>query len=116
MRRVKRNICFGYLLELPLGGDSNKYLKPIFCEKIRIKQGFTYMLLFIKDSLQEQIYFNCNVVGNECCCYNEGSLYKAVCIKEVCIAPGRALFYSQKVRILSYFCTKMCYGYLLEAP
>ena len=33
------NICFGYLLELPHGGNSNKYPKHMFCEEIRIKHG-----------------------------------------------------------------------------
>ena len=37
------NICFGYLLESPQRGDSNKYPKHIFYEKIRIKQGLSYM-------------------------------------------------------------------------
>ena len=39
-----RNIGFGYLLELPQRGNSNKYPKPIFYEEIRIKQGLSYIL------------------------------------------------------------------------
>ena len=37
------NICFGYLLELPQRGNSNKYPKHMFCEEIRIKQGLFYL-------------------------------------------------------------------------
>ena len=37
------NICFGYLLESPQRGDSNKYPKHMFYEKIRIKQGLSYI-------------------------------------------------------------------------
>ena len=37
------NICFDYLLELPQGGDSNKYPKHMFCEEIRIKQSLSYI-------------------------------------------------------------------------
>ena len=36
-------MCFGYLLESPQWGDSNKYPKHF---------------VLIRDSLQEQIYFN----------------------------------------------------------
>ena len=35
------NICFGYLLELPQRGNSNKYPKHMFYEEIRIKQGLS---------------------------------------------------------------------------
>ena len=48
--------CFGYLLELPRRGDSNKYPKYMLFEEIRIKRDFSY-ILFIKDSLQEQFIF-----------------------------------------------------------
>ena len=34
---------FGYLLESPQRGDSNKYPKCMFYEEIRIKQGFSYI-------------------------------------------------------------------------
>ena len=37
------NICFGYLLESPQRGDSNKYPKHMFYEEIRIKQGLSYI-------------------------------------------------------------------------
>ena len=36
-------ICFGYLLELPQSGNSNKYPKQMFYEEIRMKQGFSYI-------------------------------------------------------------------------
>ena len=36
------SICFGYLLESPRG-DSNKYPKHMFYDKIRIKQGGSYI-------------------------------------------------------------------------
>ena len=38
--RISSNICFGYLLELPHWGNSNKYPKYMFYEEVRIKQGF----------------------------------------------------------------------------
>ena len=41
--KTSSNICFGYLLESPQWGDSNKYPKPMFSEEIRIKQGLSYI-------------------------------------------------------------------------
>ena len=38
-----RNICFGYLLELPQWGNSNKYPKRMFKEEIRMKQDLSYI-------------------------------------------------------------------------
>ena len=47
----------------------------MFYEELRIKQGlFLYIILSIKDSLQQQIHYNGNILGNKCC-RNEGSLY-----------------------------------------
>ena len=37
------NICFGYMLESPKRGNSNKYPKHMFYEEIRIKQGLFYL-------------------------------------------------------------------------
>ena len=37
------NICFGYLLELPHQGDSNKYPKHMFYEELRKKEGLSYI-------------------------------------------------------------------------
>ena len=37
------SICFGYLLELPYWGNSNKYPKHMYYEEIRIKQGLLYI-------------------------------------------------------------------------
>ena len=37
------NLCFGYLLESPHWGNSNKYPKHMFCEETRIKQGLSYI-------------------------------------------------------------------------
>ena len=37
------NVCFGYLLESPHRGDSNKYPKHRFYKEIRIKQGLSYI-------------------------------------------------------------------------
>ena len=41
---------------------------------------FVHVIMFIKDSLQQQIHFNGNIVGNKCCC-NEGYsiLYGVIC-------------------------------------
>ena len=59
------NICFGYLLELPQRGDSNKYPNHMFYEEIRIKQDlFIHIIQSIKDSLQQQIHYNGNIFGN----------------------------------------------------
>ena len=68
--KLSSNTCFGYLLESPHWGNSNKYPKHMFYEQIRIKQGLSY-----KDSLQQQIHFNGNIFGNKCCRCDEGSLY-----------------------------------------
>ena len=38
-----KETCFGYLLELPQWGDSNKYPKHMFCEEIRPKQDLSYL-------------------------------------------------------------------------
>ena len=74
------NICFGYLLESPQRGDSNKYPKHMFYEEIRIKQGlFLHIIMSIKDSLEQQIHYNDNIFGTKCCCCNEGSLYIPIC-------------------------------------
>ena len=40
--KTSGNICFGYLLESPHRGDSNKYPKQMLCEETRIKQGLSY--------------------------------------------------------------------------
>ena len=37
------NICFGYLLESPQRGDSNKYPKHMFYEEARMKPGLSYI-------------------------------------------------------------------------
>ena len=75
--RTSSNICFGYFLESPHWGDSNKYPKHIFYAEISIKQeSFLHTILSINDSLQQQIHYNGNIFGNNCCRCNEGSLYK----------------------------------------
>ena len=63
--------CFGYLLESPRWGDSNKYPKHMFSEEIK-KRSFLHIILSIKASLQQQIHYNGNVFGNKCCRCNEG--------------------------------------------
>ena len=37
--KISSKICFGYLLESPHWGDSNRYPKHMFYAEIRIKQG-----------------------------------------------------------------------------
>ena len=57
------NICFEYLLESSQRGNSNTYLKHMFYEEIRIKQGlFMHIILSIKDSSQQQIHYNGNIL------------------------------------------------------
>ena len=70
------NICFGYLLESPQRGDSNKYPKHMFDEEIRIKQSLSYISFYpLRILLLQQIHYNGNISGNKCCHCNEGSLY-----------------------------------------
>ena len=44
--KTSSNICFGYLLESPHWGNSNKYPKHMFCKEVRIKQGFSYIAFY----------------------------------------------------------------------
>ena len=56
-----RKHCFGYLLESPHLGDSNKYPKHMFCEKIRIKMPFLISLGFFipaNSTLRKHAYSN----------------------------------------------------------
>ena len=65
------NIWFGYLLESPHWGDSNKYPKHMLYEKIRIKQGISYVSFW-----PLRILYNSKFISmNKCCRCNEGSLY-----------------------------------------
>ena len=41
--KTSSNLCFGYLLELPHWGNSNKYSKHMFYEEIIMKQGLCYI-------------------------------------------------------------------------
>ena len=47
------NICFGYLLESPQRGDSNKYPKHMFYEEIKKTRPFLHIILSIKGSLEQ---------------------------------------------------------------
>ena len=68
-------MCFGYLLESPQWGDSNKYPKHTFNEKNKNKSRlFLHIILLIKDSLQQQIDFKDKILGNKWCRCNGGSL------------------------------------------
>ena len=61
---------FGYLLESPQWGDSNKYSKDMFYEKVRTKKRpFLLINLLIKYSVQQLIHF--------CSWEQMMSLYKA---------------------------------------
>ena len=83
--KTSSNICFGYLLESPHWGDSNKYPKHIFYEEMRIKyvlwgnenktRFFLHNILSIKDYLQQHIHFNGNIFWNKFYRCIEGSLY-----------------------------------------
>ena len=65
------DICYSRLTEA-----INKYLKHMFFEEIKIKQAiFTYHYAAFKDSLQKQIHFNGNILGNKCYRCNYGPLY-----------------------------------------
>ena len=37
---------------------------------------FLYIILSVKNSLQQKIHFNGNILGSKCCRYNKGSLYQ----------------------------------------
>ena len=71
------NICFGYLLESPQRGNSNKYPKHMFYEEIRIKQGLSYIIfsplriLYNSKFIIMAIFLGTNAVF----VLNEGSLY-----------------------------------------
>ena len=41
--KTSSTICFGYLLELPHWGNSNKYPKHMFYEELIVKQGLSYI-------------------------------------------------------------------------
>ena len=75
---ILRNICSGYLFELPQWGDSNKYPNVYVPRgnKKKKTRPFLLVILLIKDYLQPQTHFNGNIFKNECCRCNEGSLYK----------------------------------------
>ena len=72
--KFSSNICFGYLLESPHWGDSNKYPKHMFYDEIQIKQGLSYISVCSLKSLQQQIHFNGNIFENKCCRCKEGLL------------------------------------------
>ena len=76
LSNTSRNICFGYLLDSPHWGDSNKYTKYMFYEEIRIKHGiFCISFSSLGILYKLQIHFNSNIFGNKSCRCNEGSLY-----------------------------------------
>ena len=70
--KTSSNIYFGYLLESPQRGDSNKYPKHMFYEKIRMKQGLSYISFCPLRILYKS---NGNIFWKKCCLCNEGSLY-----------------------------------------
>ena len=45
------------------------------------EQNKVFIIVSIKDSLEQQIQFNGNIFGNKCCHCNEGSLYLFVCVE-----------------------------------
>ena len=73
--KTSRNIYFEYLLESLPWGDSDNYLKRMFCEEKRIKQSLSYTILLIKEIFKQEIHFNSNIFGNKRYHCNEGSLY-----------------------------------------
>ena len=66
---------FGYLLESPNLGDSNKNPKHVLWGNKNNIKPFLHIILLIENSLQHQIHFIGSVFGNTCCRGNEGSLY-----------------------------------------
>ena len=75
--RISSNICFGYLLESPHGGDTNKNTKHIFYEELRIKQGFPNISFCLLRSLYNSKFIIVATSGNKCCRCNESSLFVA---------------------------------------
>ena len=76
--KTSSNICFGYLLESPQWGDSNKYPKynVLWGSKHKTRHFLhTCIILSIRDSLQQQIHFIGNIFWNKCYRCIEGSLY-----------------------------------------
>ena len=73
---ISRKACFGYLLELPQWGNSNKYPKHmVFYVEKNETRPFLHIILLIKDSSQ-QICFHGNIFEKEYCHHNEGLLYR----------------------------------------
>ena len=56
------NIHFGYLLESPQWGNSNKYPKHMVYKEIKLNMAF--VAYHYTHSLQQQIHFNSNIFGN----------------------------------------------------
>ena len=68
-------ICFGYLLESPHRGDSNKYPKCMFYEEIAIKQGLSCISFWPLRILYNSIFIlMATFFVNKGCHCNEGSL------------------------------------------
>ena len=69
--KLRKNIVFnnsrnmfGYLLESPHWGDSNKYPKHALRENMNITMHFLHIILLIKDSLQQQLHFHGTIFGS----------------------------------------------------
>ena len=65
---LQRNICFEYLLESPLWGNSNKYPKHMFFDQIRTNQDHSYIsiclfnILYNSKFILMTTYFGTNAV------------------------------------------------------
>ena len=73
--KISSNISFGYLLELPHRGDSDKYLKHMFYEEIKIKQGLSYIFYPLRILYNSKFYLMATSLGKKCYRWNEGLLY-----------------------------------------
>ena len=76
MFNTPRNICCGYLLELPRRGNSNKYPQHMFHGENKEKELFViYHLVHVAILYRGKFFLTEESWGDRCCCYNEGSLY-----------------------------------------
>ena len=68
LHKSSSNICFGYLLELPQRGNSNKYPKHMFYEEIRMKQGLSYISFCPYSDAQETSDQQSSISAHACMC------------------------------------------------
>ena len=82
---------FGYLLESPLWGDSNKYSKHLFYGKIKIQQSLSYISFCSLRILYNSKFILMATFLYKCCRCNEGSLYWDDLEEDICLQCAHAI-------------------------